>query len=180
MDMDSNPYAPPESDLDPGASGTAPSFELAERGTRVVAFLLDHVLTVIPFLPFLALYLLDFSRKKLDISSYILAYRFDQYAGLLGLGFLALCCLVGYQWVLICKTGQTLGKKWTGIRIEKVDGRALGFVNGVILRNWIVKLVGSVQYLRLVVFLVDSLFIFRADRRCLHDHIAGTRVVRVR
>jgi uncharacterized RDD family membrane protein YckC len=28
--------------------------------------------------------------------------------------------------------------------------------------------------------LVDILFIFRKDERCLHDHLAGTHVVRVR
>lgn len=33
--------------------------------------------------------------------------------------------------------------------------------------------------LTMVVAFVDPLFIFRADRRCLHDLIAGTEVVAV-
>ena len=44
--------------------------------------------------------------------------------------------------------------------------------------NWVPKVMGAVPYLGMIFHLVDSLFIFREDRRCLHDRIAGTRVVR--
>jgi len=83
-----------------------------------------------------------------------------------------------YQWVLISRTGQSLGKKWTGIRIELVDGNRIGFASGVVLRNWVPKLMGVLPYLGFLFQLADILFIFRQDRRCIHDHIAGTRVVR--
>ena len=37
---------------------------------------------------------------------------------------------------------------------------------------------GNVPQLALIPF-VDALFIFRQDRRCLHDLLAGTRVIDV-
>ena len=82
-----------------------------------------------------------------------------------------------YQWVLISRTGQSLGKKWTDIRIEMLNGERVTFGTGVALRNWVPKVIGAVPYLGMIFHLVDCLFIFREDRRCLHDHIAGTRVV---
>jgi uncharacterized RDD family membrane protein YckC len=95
-----------------------------------------------------------------------------------GVGMLGMLGLFIYQWVLISRTGQTLGKKWTGIRIELVDRNRIGFASGVVLRNWVPKLMGVLPYLGALFQLVDILFIFRDDRRCIHDHIAGTRVVR--
>jgi hypothetical protein len=35
-----------------------------------------------------------------------------------------------------------------------------------------------VPILGAIFWITDSLFIFRADRRCLHDLMAGTKVVR--
>ena len=81
-----------------------------------------------------------------------------------------------YQMVLLIKDGQTLGEKALTIRIVKMDtGENGGFVANVLLRFivngllWIIPLYG----------LVDILFIFRGDRRCIHDMIAGTQVVEV-
>jgi uncharacterized RDD family membrane protein YckC len=40
-------------------------------------------------------------------------------------------------------------------------------------------LTGVIPYVYVVVGLIDSALIFRRDRRCLHDLIAGTKVVAV-
>ena len=82
--------------------------------------------------------------------------------------------------VLLTKRGQTLGKKWMGIRIARIedDGNP-GFVKAVLLRGFVNGLISSIPLLGPVYSLVDICFIFRGDRRCIHDHIAGTRVVKV-
>ena len=81
-----------------------------------------------------------------------------------------------YQMVLLIKDGQTLGKKALRIRIVKMDtGENGGFVPNVLLRLIVNGLLGIIP----LYGLVDILFIFRGDRRCIHDMIAGTQVVEV-
>jgi uncharacterized RDD family membrane protein YckC len=77
------------------------------------------------------------------------------------------------QWILITTRGQTVGKFLTCIRVVTVGGRLPGFVVGVVIRNWLRVLLGLIPF----VGLIDILFIFGEDKRCLHDYIAGTRVV---
>ena len=38
-------------------------------------------------------------------------------------------------------------------------------------------LVAQIPYIGAFLILADVLCIFREDRRCLHDHLAGTRVI---
>ena len=87
---------------------------------------------------------------------------------------LAVAALLIVQVVLLTKDGQTLGKKALGIKIVKrsTDENG-GFVTNVLLR-WVFN-----GILSIIPFygLVDILFIFREDRRCIHDFIAGTEVV---
>ena len=81
-----------------------------------------------------------------------------------------------YQILLLIKDGQTLGKKALRIRIVKMDtGENGGFVPNVLLRLIVNGLLGIIP----LYGLVDILFIFRGDRRCIHDMIAGTQVVEV-
>jgi uncharacterized RDD family membrane protein YckC len=96
-----------------------------------------------------------------------------------GAGWLALLAVQAY---LVTTSGQSIGKRFTSIKIVRMDGSPAGFVRGVLLRNWVLVALAYVpvlSQLSSLFFLGDALFIFRADRRCFHDHIAGTKVVRV-
>jgi len=192
MDRESgaNPYSPPVSDVNAGVVGGDTGAELAERGTRLWAVIVDGLLLSIPLLPAMAVAFYFGARMQAEVARAGIQGHPPQlsvmdrpetmmlFGGGMGLGFLGALALAIYQWMLISRTGQSLGKKWTGIRIERIDGGRMGFGTGVFLRNWIPKLIGSVPYLGAIFWLVDCLFIFRVDRRCVHDHIAGTRVVR--
>ena len=91
-----------------------------------------------------------------------------------------------YQWALIARTGQSLGKRWTRIKIFKKDGSDVDFVSGVVMRNWILFFIPSlftlvvpeVPIANLVGF-VDAVMIFGVAHRCLHDYIAGTQVLQL-
>jgi uncharacterized RDD family membrane protein YckC len=186
-----NPYLPPGSDVNAASSAPPQGRELAERGTRLAAASIDGALACVPLLPMLAvgIYVATFLQFRPPESGGdpmpALPPGFENSGVVLLLGATTLIGMFGmlglfiYQWVLISRTGQTLGKKWTGIRIELLAGAPVNFVSGVLLRNWLVKLVGMVPWLGGLFQLVDVLFIFREDRRCIHDLIAGTRVVRV-
>jgi len=148
-----NPYAAPVA-AGPWALATVDE-PLADRGTRLAARFVDG-----------GLYL---GSLGVGAAGFAVGPMF-------GVGFviMALLALVVYQWVLISSEGQSLGKKWLGIRIIKTDGSLPGFVHGVLLRSWVMQVAAGVIPF---VGLIDALLIFSDDRRCLHDHIAGTRVV---
>ena len=95
--------------------------------------------------------------------------------------FVALGLLLGvvvYQTVLLSSTGQTVGKKIMRIRVVKFSGADNpGFVKAVLIRWWLLSLIYSIPYAGWGFLIADGLFMFRENRRSLHDLIAGTTVV---
>lgn len=82
--------------------------------------------------------------------------------------------------VFLARSGQTIGKKLVGIQIVNVsDGKPAPLARLVIWRYLPMVLVSQIPYVGGVLGIVNVCFIFRQDRRCVHDHIAGTRVVEV-
>ena len=78
---------------------------------------------------------------------------------------LSLLIVLIFQLVLLTKDGQRLGKKALGIRILKMKtGENGGFVRNVLLRLIANGMIGIIPFYGLV----DILFIFRSDRRCIH------------
>lgn len=152
-----NPYAPPSAAVDTAWANPTPALHqpLAERGTRLGAAIVDGMLYVVP-----AIFAgIGFGAELIPL-------------GLLG--FVGIFALAIYQWYLISTTGQSLAKKWMGIRIVMEDGSPVDFVHGVLLRSWVIGVANQI-----IPFfgLVDALMIFGEQRRCLHDHIASTKVI---
>ncbi len=155
---------------------------LGDRGARLLAKLLDEVLALACALPGAALlgfgFLKDLvaSRDSAQLSEMDLAGN-TAGLGVLALGVLALAVV---QIWMISTRGQSIGKRVFGVRIVRdLDGALPGFVHGWLLRSFVPGLIGMIPLGGGFLFaLVDVCFIFRRDRRCIHDFIAGTRVVK--
>ena len=81
---------------------------------------------------------------------------------------------------LLAKQGQTIGKKMVGTRIvSNADESLLSLGQVFGLRYLPMYLIALIPLVGNVVTLADCLFIFRKDKRCIHDIIAGTKVVNV-
>lgn len=86
--------------------------------------------------------------------------------------------LVIMQLTLYLKNGQTLGKKFMGIKVVKfTDGSNPGFGGLVAMREIVPAIISMVPLLGTIFYIVDICFIFREDQRCIHDLIANTKVV---
>ena len=139
--------------------------ELAERLDRLWAALIDRGIIV----------------AVLAAGAGLMAAK-DGVGGL-GVAFVfvlaALAVLFVVQMWMLTASGQTIGKRIIGLRIVKVsDMTNGGFVTNVLLRTVANAAISAVPVAGSIYFLVDPAFIFRDDRRCLHDHIAGTCVIK--
>ena len=169
---DNNPYAPPTQtekfDVHSSYGDDEVQF-LAEPGDRFLARLVDGLLALALTIPWI-IFLSAMDWVSLD------EFKQTSFAALkLVPGELPIAI---YQWYLVAHTGQTIGKKWMRIRIVKVDGSPVGFGDGVVLRDWVMRGIGFIPCLGGLISLVGILMIFGQERRCLHDHIAGTKVVK--
>lgn len=91
--------------------------------------------------------------------------------------FLAFFVLHGY---LLSRYGQTLGKRILGIAIVTLDNRVPAFFPLIAQRYLTQWLAGMVPGIGILLRLADILVIFRSDRRCIHDHLAKTKVIDLR
>jgi uncharacterized RDD family membrane protein YckC len=111
-------------------------------------------------------------------------YRSDQKGGQ-ELRYWAIVCLAAFavtvvQWTLLAKRGQSLGKMAMNIRIVRNDNDSNpGFLSAVVLRIWLSGILSAIPCLGQLFLLIDILSIFSEERRCLHDWLAGTKVVDV-
>lgn len=101
-------------------------------------------------------------------------YSSSAFIVLLG-GFLI---FMGIQLFFLIRDGQTLGKKAFSIKIVDANsGKPASWATLIFMRGLFSGVLSVIPYVGTIYALVDALFIFRADKRCIHDHMAGTIVV---
>lgn len=82
------------------------------------------------------------------------------------------------QGYLLAKHGQTVGKKLVGSRIARItDGQIFSIGPLLGLRYLPLWVIYQIPFVGVIFSLADVLFIFRKDKRCIHDLIAGSQVV---
>jgi uncharacterized RDD family membrane protein YckC len=163
--MEVNPYAPPTVDSWKGGQAYA-SAPLATLGQRLGAAMLDLVIVAVGYIPLV---------MGAGMSSGEGGGSSESVSALLaGFGLLILLGIIGVNLFFLVKYGQSIGKRIVGIRVVDKEsdvnpgpGKVIG------LRVIVNALIGIVPFYGLV----DVLFIFGEERRCIHDLIAGTRVV---
>lgn len=99
--------------------------------------------------------------------------------GLLAVG-IGMIVLFATQIYLITTRSQSIGKWLVGTQIVDNDtGQPAGFVKAGLIRAFLNGVIGAVPCVGGIYSLVDILFIFGQDRRCIHDLLANTRVVEI-
>ena len=99
---------------------------------------------------------------------------FGEQATLFVVGWVVFLVLNGY---LLYKRGQTIGKVAVKTKIIDLNGNLPSFGKLIVLRYFILGLVVQIPIVGSLAGLVDGLLIFGKERRCLHDYMAGTRVI---
>lgn len=79
--------------------------------------------------------------------------------------------------LLLHRYGQTVGKRLMGLAIVTLDGQRPSFSHLILNRYLPQWVIGFVPVVGPLLSIIDCLFIFREDKRCVHDLIAGTKVI---
>lgn len=141
--------------------------QLASRGARLGAILIDNVCALLSLVP-----------GGVALMSAANSYGNDGMGGALFLLVVGVVGFLGIQIYLLVQDGQTIGKRGLGIRIvDYNDGSLLGAGRILGMRGVLPGVVASIPYVGWLFALLDALFIFGEERRCIHDYMARSKVV---
>lgn len=164
---DPNPYRSPEAEVRDVADDV-----LAERGTRLGAAIIDVIILLVVLVPLMVFGgywdVAMASGGQVPIGTTLLW------------GVIGFVVFVAVQFVPLNATGQTWGKRLLGIKIVDMAGSKPPIGRLLGLRYLPVQVAGNIPLIGPLLGLVNVLLIFRGDRRCGHDLIAGTQVVKAR
>ena len=162
--MENDIYSSPKAELevDDGANGNP----LAGRWIRLGASIIDGIIILLVTLPIMYLTggFNGFPEEEPSIF-----YT-------LGMGVIGIIFFIIIHGRFLIRDGQTIGKRVLGIKIVTLEN-TLPDMSNLAKRYGFYLLIGNVPFVGPIINLVNILFIFSESRRCLHDHVGGTKVV---
>lgn len=164
-----NPYAPPQVQVADVVDPRFRSVEAAERGTRLVAAILDGLIfAAMVYAPFIGVAAAAGITRQpgRDMTGPMLAG-------------VAIACVgfVVWAWLTLRNVranGQSIAKKMLHIKVVRSDGSPISVSRIFWLRN---VANGALSIIPMY-GLIDVLFIFAEQRQCVHDKLADTIVVK--
>jgi len=165
-----NPYAPPQTLVQDVIDPTA-GIQLADRSTRLGASILDGL--ILGLLVYLPLVIGAFP----SLAAAQATGRPEVGTGLWVGVSLAAVGVIGWLCFTVKflgENGQSIGKKACGIKLLRTDGSEVSISRVIIGRNLVNGLLGVIP----LYGFIDALFIFGNARRCVHDHLADTIVIK--
>jgi len=140
--------------------------QLASRWKRLGGALIDTLLMMVIALPIMMVIgIFPSQGQRMTFGQHILGSV---------IGLIIFLCLHGY---FLAKSGQTIGKKIVKTRIVNLDGEICPFAKMFLLRYAVLWIITIIPIIGNIYGLVNVLFVFGKEKRCIHDYIAGTRVV---
>ena len=158
-----SPYQPPKASIIDEANDE--KIELAGRGTRLIAYLIDTLLYLIAIVPVI------FSIERNPDAEPTMAVTFMS---------VLIITLTITNFVWLHRYGQTIGKRLSSIKIVRSDYSRAGLLRIIFLRALPIGLLSNIPGVGGVIAILDPLLIFQDSRRCLHDYIAYTIVINVK
>ena len=146
------------------------SFVLASKTDRFFAVLIDSVIGAIwaiPFWMYTGMWEMLRNHQKASLTLTMASATY---------GFIFFVIVHGY---FLKQQGQTIGKKMIGIRIADMNGD-IPSINTLIFKRYLpITVIPVIPIFGGIFSIVDIGMIFKKDRRCLHDLIAGTQVLKI-
>lgn len=163
-----NRFAPPMAHVEDVAA-TAVAGELAGRWSRLGAAIIDGLLALVILWCISLLSPFNVFKPSLEGGLMVVMVKNTL------VGFVIFVILHGY---LLQTRGQTIGKMLLGIRILRTDGSRATLARLAGLRYFANSVLALIPVIGWLYGLLDSLMIFRQSRKCLHDNLADTIVVK--
>jgi len=147
------------------------SNNLALRSQRFAAAMIDILVTLVPInlIIFFTFHINDIIKTQLEYGFYF------------AFGMLLLIQMIFFMmngWLLY-KYGQTIGKAILKIKIIDQNKKLPDLMTSYVIRYLFLSIMPLIPLFGILIMMIDFMLIFQKDRKCIHDHLAGTSVIKV-